>query len=116
MSQSLHRIAVVVEDDVLQREMIALLLEETEFDVIQCGDAETALLAVKMRRPSLLVTDVNLNGRMDGIELAHVAHEQDPGLRVIVLSGREPTAALPDGVKFYSKPVHPMTLLREAAH
>ena len=123
MGQSLHQIAVVVEDDVLQREMIAVLLEESEFDVIQCGDAETALLAVKMRHPSFLVTDVNLNGKMDGIELAHLAREQDPDMRVqdpdmrvVVISGQEPARGLPDGAKFYAKPVHPMTLLREAAH
>ena len=116
MGQSLHQIAVVVEDDVLQREMIAVLLEESEFDVIQCGDAETALLAVKMRHPSFLVTDVNLNGQMDGIELAHLAREQDPDMRVVVISGQEPARGLPDGAKFYAKPVHPMTLLREAAH
>ena len=115
MDQPLHRTAVVVEDDALQREVMTMLLEESEFDVVQCGDAETALLAVRMRRPSFMVTDVNLSGRMDGIELAHLAHEQDPELRVVVVSGQPPTSALPDGVKFYSKPVHPVTLMYEAA-
>lgn len=116
MGQPLHRTAVVVEDDVLQREMMTVLLEESEFDVIQCEDAETALLAVRMRHPSFLVTDVNLSGRMDGIELARLAHEQEPEMRVIVVSGQAPASALPDGVRFYSKPVHPITILREAAH
>lgn len=116
MGQPLHRTAVVVEDDVFQREMMTVLLEESEFQVIQCEDAETALLAVKMRHPSLLVTDVGLGGRMDGIELAHLAHEQEPAMRVIVISGDAPASALPEGVKFFSKPFHPITLLREAAH
>lgn len=116
MGQPLHRTAVVVEDDVFQREMMTVLLEESDFHVIQCEDAETALLAVKMRHPSFLVTDVRLSGRMDGIELAYLAHEQDPGMRVIVISGDAPASALPEGVKFFSKPFHPITLLREAAH
>ena len=116
MGQSLHRTAVVVEDDVFQREMMTVLLEESEFHVIQCEDAETALLAVRMRHPSFLVTDVSLSGRMDGIELAHLAHQQDPEMRVVVISSDAPASALPEGVKFFSKPFHPITLLREAAH
>ncbi len=59
----------MVEDDDIQRDMIAMLLEESDFPVIQCEDAETASLALKMRHPILLVTDVNLAGRMNGIEL-----------------------------------------------
>ena len=37
-------IALVVEDDVLQRQMLVMLLEESEMGVIQCQSAEEALL------------------------------------------------------------------------
>jgi DNA-binding NtrC family response regulator len=104
----------VVEDDEIQREMLVLLLEESAFDVIQCDDAETASLALKVRHPSLLITDIKLTGSMDGIELAHLAREHDPHMRVVVISGNPPASALPGGVKFLSKPVYPATLLREA--
>lgn len=115
-STPLRQTAVVVEDDALQRDMIALLLEESDFEVVQCKDAETAVLAIEMQHPSFLITDVNLAGRMDGVELAHLARQQDPDMRVIVISGQEPASPLPDGVTFYTKPVYPITLLREAAH
>jgi CheY-like chemotaxis protein len=106
----------VVEDDEIQRVMIALLLEGSDFDVIQCEDAETASLAIKARHPSLLITDLNLIGRMDGIELAHLARRHDPDMRVVAISGNPPPSALPDGGKFLSKPLYPTTLLREATH
>lgn len=93
-----------------------MLLEEGGFDIIQHNDAETALLAIKKRRPSVLITDVNLLGRMDGIELARLARQHDPDMRVVVISGRPPTGPLPDGVKFFSKPLDPTVLIREAAH
>jgi DNA-binding NtrC family response regulator len=105
----------VVEDDEIQRDMIALLLEESDFEVIQCEDAETASLAIKMRHPSFLITDVNLSGKMDGIELARLAHRQSPEMKVIVISGQAPASALPEGVQFLAKPFYPITLLREAA-
>ena len=114
-ARSNRKTAVVVEDDIIQRDMIALLLEQGHFDVIQCEDAETAALAIKRRHPSLVVTDIKLTGKMDGIELAHIALGCDPGVRVLVISGQPPSGALPDGVKFFEKPVYPPVLLRELA-
>ena len=111
----LRQVALVVEDDAIQRDMIALLLDEGHFDVIQCEDAETAALAIKRRHPSLVITDVKLTGRMTGIELAQFALDCDRKVRVVVISGEPPEGGLPDGVKFLAKPVYPLTLLREAA-
>ena len=108
--------AIVVDDDALECELIALLLEGNGFDVVQCNDAEKASLAIKTRHPSLLITDVNLVGKMDGIELAHMARDQHPGMRIIVISGNPPSRPLPDHTTFCSKPVYPATLLREATH
>jgi two-component system, cell cycle response regulator CpdR len=106
--------ALVVEDDPIQREMIALLLEETDYDVIQCEDAETAELALN-RRPALLITDVSLVGAMTGLDLAERARELNPALHVIVMSGRPPARALPDGVTFFAKPFYPIELIREVS-
>jgi two-component system, cell cycle response regulator CpdR len=108
--------AIVVEDDEIEREMLALLLEESDFEVIQCEDAETASLALEIWHTSLLITDVDLTGDMDGIELAHLARQHAPDMRVLVISGNPLESALPDGVKFLSKPLYPTTLLREATH
>ncbi|MBR0825376.1 response regulator [Bradyrhizobium manausense] len=115
-SKPFPRLAIVVEDDDIQRDMIALLLEASDFQVIQCEDAETASLALKMRHPVLLVTDINLVGRMNGIELARFARTNNPALRVVVISGQAPATALPDGVTFLAKPVYPTALIREATH
>ena len=105
--------ALVVEDDPIQREMIALLLEETNYDVIQCDDAETAELAVKTRHLALLITDISLVGAMTGLDLVECARKVNPSLRVIVMSGRPPARALPDDVTFFAKPFYPIELIRE---
>ncbi len=92
-------IAVVVEDDVLQREFAAVLLEESEMGVVQCDSAEAALrvLASRGDRVAMLVTDVNLAGKIDGVELAHFARQCYPNIHVIVTSGRRLTKSLPEG-------------------
>ena len=112
-SKPFRPIALLVEDDPIQREMIALLLEENDYDVISCEDGETAKLALKNRHPAVLITDVSLVGAMTGIELAHLARETDPGLCIIVMSGKPPASALPEGVTFFSKPFYPIELIRE---
>lgn len=108
--------ALIVEDDPMQREMIGLLLEESDFDVIACESAEAAELVLQRsgRHFVLMMTDVNLAGHMDGVQLAHVAKRCNPDLGVIVTSGRPLHEKLPDGAKFWSKPWAPLDVIREA--
>ena len=109
-------IALIVEDDPSQRDMISLLLEESHYDVIQCESAEAAelVLAKNGGALSLLITDVNLAGSMNGVELAFIAKESQPKLDVVVTSGRPLAGPLPDGAKFWPKPWAPLDILREA--
>src|SRR5262245_53382192 len=106
--------ALVVEDDPMQREMIGLLLEESDFDVIACESAEAAELVLQDggRNVVLMMTDVELAGHMNGVELAHVAKQHNPDLDVIVTSGRPLRQSLPDGAQFWAKPWAPLDVIR----
>ncbi|MHC2337189.1 response regulator [Bradyrhizobium sp. USDA 4454] len=108
--------ALVVEDDPMQREMISLLLEESEFDVISCESAEAAELVLQGSGDNvvLMMTDVELAGRMTGIELAYAAKKYKPDLDVVVTSGRPLRQRLPDGAMFWSKPWAPLDVIRLA--
>src|SRR3990170_5515550 len=77
-------IALIVEDDQMQREMIGCLLEESHFDVIECESAEAAEIVLQRRGGSLslMMTDVHLAGNMDGVELAHIAKRCNPAIDV----------------------------------
>src|SRR2546425_7023867 len=105
--------ALVVEDDPMQREMICLLLEESEMDVIECESAEAAELVLEEAGASLvmLMTDVQLAGHMTGVDLAHVAKKFNPDMDVIVTSGIPLRQALPDGAKFWTKPWAPLDVI-----
>jgi two-component system cell cycle response regulator CpdR len=109
-------IALVVEDDLWQRELVAALLEENEMGVIQCESAEAALRALEKAGGcvSMLFTDVNLAGKIDGVELAHFAKQVYPKIHVVVTSGRPQAKRLPEGAKFLPKPWLPLDVLREA--
>jgi CheY-like chemotaxis protein len=108
-------IALVVEDDAIQREYAVTLLEESEMGVIQCNNAEAALRVLQRMGDcvSLIFTDVNLGGATDGLELARFAKANFPNIHVIVTSGT-PRAGLPDGTTFLAKPWRALDVLREA--
>lgn len=108
--------ALIVEDDAMQREMLCLLLEECDYDVIQCESAEAAERVLQKTAGCLvlMMTDVQLAGRMNGVELARVAKDRNPALDVVVTSGKPLRDPLPDGAKFWPKPWAPLDVLREA--
>jgi two-component system, cell cycle response regulator CpdR len=107
--------ALVVENDQIQRAMVAMLLEETDIQVIQCESAEAAELVLEKVGLCLcmMFTDVSLAGRMTGAELATKARQRFPDLKVIVTSGRNPPD-LPEGTMFMPKPWRALDVVREA--
>ena len=115
-SAPLRATALIVEDAPMQRDMICLLLEESEVDVIECESAEAAELVLERAGDNLvmMMTDVQLAGTMNGVELAHIARKYNPAIGVIVTSGRPLHQALPDGVQFWAKPWAPLDVIREA--
>ena len=108
-------IALVVEDDFLQRASIALLLEETEMDVFQCESGEAAELVLQKVGGAIcfMLTDVNLAGSMTGAELAGLAASRYPKIKIVVTSGNS-APPLPSGTTFLPKPWNSLDLLREA--
>src|SRR5260221_4700726 len=82
MKGSIPSLALVVEDDPLQREFLCDLLRNENLDVIQCESAEAPELVVARSGPelALLVTDYALAGQGSGMELAQFAkRESFPG-------------------------------------
>src|SRR5580704_5030011 len=65
-------VMLLVEDDAVQRVLLAEMLRDENFEVIECATAEAAELVVTSTGNELqaLVTDNNLAGNMSGKELA----------------------------------------------
>jgi CheY-like chemotaxis protein len=114
-AQPYKRLALVVEDDPVQRDIIVTLLEESDMDVIQCESGEAAEMVLEHVGGCLstLLTDVSLAGSMDGLELAQIARERFPALRIVVISANPRISRLPDGTSFIAKPWSPLELLRQ---
>lgn len=117
MGRAWKHTVLVVEDDQLQRELVSLIFEESDMNVIACMSAEAAAAVLEKAGGDLtmMFTEVELEGDMSGIELAHIARQRFPDLDVIVTSRQEiDEADIPDDVLFMQKPWLPLEVLREA--
>jgi hypothetical protein len=100
---------VVVEDDPAVRMLVLDLLKELGYRAFEAEDAKSALpLLESDLRMDLLVTDVGLPG-MNGRQLAEVARQHRPGLKVLFMTGYAQKAAerqgfLEDGMDMVAKP------------
>ena len=88
---------LVVEDDPSVRLIVLEVLEELGYEAIEAVDAQAALPVLQSnRRIDLLVTDVGLPG-MNGRQLAEVARQSRPDLRVLFITGYAQNAAVRSG-------------------
>ena len=115
MGRAFKPIALVVEDDADQRELLMVLLEESQLHVFGCESAEAALRILDRYGSgmSLLVADVQLAGAMTGADLARIAKQRYPDLPVIVTSGSA-KPKLPSDTLFMPKPWHALEILKQA--
>jgi two-component system, response regulator PdtaR len=106
---------LVVEDELLIRMNIAATIESAGFKAYEASDADEAIALLAERADiHVLVTDIEMPGSMNGVQLAHFAHSYRP-IRIIVTSGRQKIAAadLPRGAIFVPKPCTPFDIVEK---
>ncbi|CAH2599248.1 protein of unknown function [Rhodovastum atsumiense] len=85
---------LIVEDEFLIRLTLAEALADEGFDVIETGASDEALTKLQAGNGiDLLLTDIQIPGGLDGMELAHRARERHPDLPVIFVTGRPDSMA-----------------------
>src|ERR1700741_4258021 len=79
---------LVVDDEADIRELVAGILTDEGYAVRTANDSESALAAIKARKPALLILDIWMaGGGMDGLELLDMVKPVDADLPVIMISG-----------------------------
>jgi CheY-like chemotaxis protein len=80
---------LVVEDEPLVRALAVDVLEEAGFDVIEAATADYALVVLEKREDiCVLLTDVDMPGRLDGFQLARIVQDHFHRVGVIIVSGK----------------------------
>jgi len=100
-------VVLVVEDDFLIRIGAVEMIEAAEFDVVEAANADEAMEILKARLDITVVfTDVQMPGSMDGLKLAAAIRGRWPPIRIVATSGNIDVrrSDLPEGGRFLPKP------------
>ena len=80
---------LVVEDEPVIRMNAVSMIEDAGFDVIEATNADQAIRLLETHpQISIVFTDIEMPGSMDGLKLAHAVRERWPPVMLIVASGR----------------------------
>ncbi len=107
---------LLVDDDPDLLKLISLRLTSAGYRVRTADSGETALAALAVERPGVLITDLRMPG-IDGLQLFDAVHRQHPALPVVILTAH---GTIPDAVSatqrgvfgFLTKPFDSQELLQ----
>ncbi len=106
-------VILVVEDDALVRMNALFLLEGLGYQVFEASNADEAMSLLQAHSEiTIIFTDVQMAGSMDGLALARWAAGRWPPLRFIIVSGgKSPLVQeMPAGAIFLTKPYADATI------
>lgn len=98
---------LIVEDDFLIRMDAVGMIEEAGFEVVEAANADDAIGILEKRLDITVVfTDIQMPGAMDGLKLAAAIRNRWPPIKIIATSGRVDVrqSDLPEGGRFLRKP------------
>jgi two-component system, response regulator PdtaR len=101
------QVILIVEDEALIRMHAADMIRDLGFEVIEAASADQAISILEsISNVTVLFTDVQMPGSMDGLRLLAVVRKRWPPVALLVTSGRSrPNGAdLPDNAHFLPKP------------
>ena len=88
-------VVLVIDDDPTIRMLVAEVLAESGYAVIEAPDGPAGLKVLNSNaRIDLLITDVGLPGRLNGRQVADAARVSRPGLKVLFITGYAANAVI----------------------
>lgn len=99
---------LIVEDEMILRMRAVDIVESAGFNPVEAVNADQAISILEARSDiSLLFTDIQMPGSIDGLKLAHAVHDRWPSIKIILVSGQvKPSdTETPAHSRFFGKPL-----------
>jgi two-component sensor histidine kinase/ActR/RegA family two-component response regulator len=107
---------LVVEDELVLRMRAIDMVTDAGFNAVEAVNADQALSILESRSDiSLLFTDIQMPGSIDGLKLAHAVHKRWPAIKIVLVSGqvRVTDADKPADSRFFGKPIEVKQMIAE---
>lgn len=98
---------LIVEDEAMIRLGAMALIEDLGYEFFEASSADEAIALLEQHpQITIVFTDIQMAGSMDGLELAAYARRRWPPLKFIIVSGNHVASAtaMPEGARFFPKP------------
>jgi CheY-like chemotaxis protein len=109
-------VVLIVEDEMLLRMRAVDMVEDAGYNSVEAVDADEAVAILESRSDiALLFTDIQMQGSMDGLGLAHTVHKRWPPIKIILVSGQlqRSNIEIPAHSRFFGKPLEPNEMIAE---
>jgi two-component sensor histidine kinase len=109
-------IVLIVEDEMILRMRAVDIVEDAGFIPVEAVSADEAMRVLESRDDiSLLFTDIQMPGSMDGLKLAHAVHLRWPHIKIVLVSGQVAVtdADKPIDSRFFPKPLEIQQMVLE---
>jgi two-component system, response regulator PdtaR len=108
---------LVVDDEPLVRFVAADALREAGYEVVEASNADDAMVMLNQDNFTTVLTDIEMPGAMNGLDLAWAVQGHNPRLPVVLVSGRQlpHQTEMPRTARFLAKPYRIETLLHLVA-
>jgi two-component system, response regulator PdtaR len=109
-------VVLVVEDEPLLRMLAVEVVEDAGFVALEARNADEAVILLQSRSDiSVLFTDIDMPGSMDGLKLAHAVRGRWPPIKILLVSGhvRLQPSQLPSNSRFIAKPYRTEAMVEE---
>jgi two-component sensor histidine kinase/CheY-like chemotaxis protein len=107
---------LIVEDEMVLRMRAVDIVEDAGYTPVEAVNADEALAILESRSDiSLLFTDIQMPGSMDGLKLAHAVHNRWPAIKIIMVSGqiKVSDSDRPIDSRFFGKPLEVKQMIHE---
>jgi two-component system, response regulator PdtaR len=114
-SKTKRPVVLIVEDEFLIRMDAVDMIRSAGFDVVEAENADEAILILEDRTDITVVfTDVQMPGSMDGLKLAAAIRGRWPPIKIVATSGHLKISEddLPPGSRFLPKPYSAPQIVR----
>jgi CheY-like chemotaxis protein len=113
-SREKRHVVLIVEDEFLIRMDAVDIVRDAGFDVVDAENADEAILILERRLDITVVfTDIQMPGSMDGMKLAAAIRGRWPPIKIVATSGLVKICPdeLPPGSHFLPKPYSPSQIV-----
>ena len=109
-------VVLVVEDEMMLRMRVVDMVEDAGYVPVEAVDADEAMTILRSRSDiALMLTDVQMPGSMNGLQLAHAVREIWPPIKIILASGqlKLSDSDIPLDSRFFGKPLQSAEIIAE---